>query len=100
MRRQLTDWQVLDMVLRTWGDADGGDARRTAVFLWAALAAVVATLLGTFAWDWYRPKDDCHDRTSTQPRIECTQRGEGEPGGEGQKLRHGGQSAGTARGRA
>lgn len=100
MRKQLTDWQVLDMVLRTWVDADGGDARRTAVFLWAALAVVVATLLGTFAWEWYGPKQDCNDGTGAQPRIECTQGGEGKAGREGQKVRHGGQSAGTARGRA
>lgn len=108
-RRSLADADILDMALSTSSArklrARGPERRshsiaHTAGFLWLALGLTVLALAGTYAWEWYRSEQDCNDRTNTAARIECTQRGEDKPGREGQKVRHGGQSAGTARGRA
>lgn len=72
----------------------------TGLFLWLAFGLTVVVLVGTYVWERYRPEQDCEDGTGPVAHVECTQGREGEPSREGQKVRHGGQSAGTARGRA
>lgn len=105
-RRTQTDRELLDMQLsksaarRLRGDWPLESVTPTGLFLWLAFAATLLTLAGTYVWEWHRAKQDCNDLASPEARVECTQRGEGKAGGEGQKARHDGQSAGAAWGRA
>ena len=61
----------------------------TGLFLWIALAATVLALAGTYVWERYRSEQDCDDSARARARIECSQRSEGEAGGEGKQSRHG-----------
>jgi hypothetical protein len=111
-RRSLTDAEVLGMALNTstarrlqgrWPEAEErrhDSIVHTAKFLWLALGLTILALGATFAWELYRAKEDCKDLTNTAARIECTQRGEGKTGAEGQKVRHGAQSGRKAGGGA
>lgn len=86
-RRQRGDWPLESVT-------------PTGLSLWLAFGVTLLVRAGTYAWERYRPEQNGNHRTCADARIECTQRGEGKPGREGQKVRHGVQSAGSARGRA
>jgi hypothetical protein len=112
-RRSLTDAEILGMALNTstarrlqgrWPEAE--DRRHdsvvhTAKFLWLALGLTVVALGAAFAWTaWQGSEEDCHHRAGTEARIECTQRGDGKAGREGNDVGHGAQSGRKARGGA
>lgn len=99
VRRTLTNADIPEMAFNTRSArglrAHGPECRshsiaHTAGFLWLAFGLTVLALAGTYVWEWYRSEQDCNDLTSPAARIECTQRGEGKPGREAKKVRHGG----------
>ena len=112
-RRSLTDAEILGMALNTstarrlqgrWPEAE--DRRHdsvvhTAKFLWLALGLTVLALGAAFAWAaWQGPEEDCQHGAGTEARIECTQRGDGNAGREGNDVGHGAQSGRKAGGGA